>query len=189
MPDVPPPVPTLETETELQSKCLGPKTRTCILALLPAKADAEAELSEQATAALSSLAELSQKHSKRGDHLFPFFAIPAANSGSDSLKTALGLEKAGDIQLIAVNGKRSWWRQHDASKGYGNVAVESWVDSIRLDEGNKLKLPEGVVAEIKEEAKPSESPVEEKTETSETVAAKPAEETAEEKPPIIHEDL
>ena len=178
VPDVAPPLPTLETQEELQKQCLGLKTPTCILALLPKKADTEAELPEQATSALSSLADLSQKHKTRGSHLFPFFAIPATNVGGEALKSALGLE-TDEVQLIAVNGKRSWWREYGAEKGYGNIAVENWVDGIRFGEGKKQKLPEGMVG-VPSEEKPAEEKSSEEGAAEEKVA---------EKPPIIHEDL
>lgn len=94
--------------------------------------------------------------------------------------------------MIAINGKRNWWRLHDASKGFGSGAVEGWIDSIRLDEGNKLKLPEGVIAEaaeVKEEEKPAASSAAEEAKESETPAAESESESAQDKPPIVHEDL
>ena len=138
-----PAIPKLATPEELQSKCLGPKTPTCVLALLSAAADPAAELPEIAKTALASLSTLEQKHKARGSHLFPFYAIPEANIGAHSLKSSLGLD-AGVLHLIAVNGKRSWWRQYDSEKGFGEVAVEGWVDGIRFGEGKKQKLPESL---------------------------------------------
>ena len=184
VPEVAPPLPTLETQEELQKQCLGPKTPTCILALLPNKADPEAELPEQATAALSSLADLSLKHKTRGSHLFPFFAVSSTNLGGESLKSALGLS-SDEVQLIAVSGKRGWWREFGSEKGYGNIAVEGWVDGIRFGEGKKEKLPEGLVVVPGEEEKPTEeAPVEERP-----VEEINLEEEGSEKPPIIHEEL
>ena len=159
-----PAIPELATQEELQSKCLGPKTHTCILALLPPPAGPEAELADDSLAALASLGKLEQKHKARGSHLFPFFAIPAANSGGASLKASLGLD-ASTLHLIAVSGKKSWWRQYDSQQGFGDVAVEGWVDGIRFGEGKKQKLPEGVVSDV-----------------SDTTAAKAAEEEAKETP-------
>ena len=188
VPDVAPPLPTLETQEELQKQCLGPKTPTCILALLPKKTDPETELPEQATAALSSLADLSLKHKTRGSHLFPFFAVPATNIGGDALKAALGL-KPDEVQLIAVNGKRSWWREYSSEAGFGNIAVEGWVDGIRFGEGKKQKLPEGMVF-VPGEEKPAEEKASEETVEENTVDEGVAEEEkVAEKPPIIHEDL
>ncbi|KAL9015392.1 MAG: hypothetical protein Q9180_008876, partial [Flavoplaca navasiana] len=72
------------------------------------------------------------------------------------LKEALKLSDK-DIELVAVNGRRGWWRRFEG-EGYGIHSVESWVDAIRLGEGAKEKLPEGVVVEDdeKEEIKVEE---------------------------------
>ena len=145
LPDIAPPLPTLSSQRELQAKCLGPKTPTCILALLPPSAGEDTQLPESATEALASLSSISEKHKVRGSHLFPFFAIPADNEGGEALKTIL---KLGDgIQLIAVNGRRGWYRTYDSAKAHGLVEVEGWVDDLRLGEGKKDKLPEGLVAD------------------------------------------
>jgi protein disulfide-isomerase A6 len=176
VPDVPPPIATLEAQSDLQKTCLGPKTPTCLLAFLPAQSDASAEPTQEAVTALASLAELSEKHTKRGDHLFPFYAVPSSNTGGEALKTALGL--GNTVEIIAINGKRSWWRHHDSSKGFGLSAIERWIDGIRLGEGKKSKLPEGVIAE-------------EAQATSEPVSSSSTEAASEESPKskIIHEDL
>ena len=180
VPEVAPPLPSLETQEDVQAHCLGPKTPTCVLALLPAQGDA-AELSVNALAASSSLAELAQKHKARGGNLFPFYTVPAANVAAQAVRLALGLAK-DEVELLAVNGKRAWWRHYDSSKGFGAIAVENWVDGIRFGEGKKQKLPEGLVVDTPVQAKPAEeSPA----------AEKPVEEEkkAEDKPPVLHEEL
>lgn len=156
--DPPPTLPTLESAVALQSACLGPRTHTCILAVLPAPADPEATLPDSAATALASLSELDQKHKTRGSKLFPFFAIPAANPGVKALQSGLGL-KDGDVEIVAVNGRRSWWRHFAADKGFGVMELEDWIDGIRLGEGKKEKLPEGLVVELK----PAEEPISEAT--------------------------
>ena len=196
IPDVSPPLETLETLADLQSRCLSPSTHTCLLALLPAKADPEAEYPEKVTLALGSLADLAQKHKTRGDHLFPFYAVPASNLGKENLANGLGLEKSDDPQLITVNGKRKWWKSYDSSsKGFGSSAIEDWVDGMRMGEGKKHKLPSDLLAaEATSEAsssseKPSEasSPAESSTATessSDSASATESKATS-----IIHEDL
>ncbi|KAL9001857.1 MAG: hypothetical protein Q9180_010002, partial [Flavoplaca navasiana] len=101
MPDLPPPIPSLIERSLLEKTCLGPKTTTCILALLPpASGPDAATLPADATAALASLAEIREKHNERGGKLFPFFSIPAANEGQGVLKEALKLSDK-DIELVA----------------------------------------------------------------------------------------
>ena len=160
MPDLPPPIPTLVTSQDLQTTCLGAKTSTCILALLPPLPDAEMTLPESATTALASLAELAKKHAQRGSKLFPFYSVPATNPGVSNLRGLLGLTDESAIELIAVNARRSWWR-HYGSENYGLHQVEDWIDAIRLGEGQKSRLPEGLVpeeTEAAEEAAAEEQP-------------------------------
>ncbi|KAJ5934137.1 hypothetical protein N7466_003684 [Penicillium verhagenii] len=143
---VAPPAPTLATPEALESACLGAKSNTCVLALLPKTSESDAELSSTATDALSSLAEITHKHSLRGAHIFPVYAVPETNTASHALRTALGLEDSQDVEIIAVNARRGWWRQYSGEGEFGVTAVESWIDAIRLGEGSKQKLPEGIVA-------------------------------------------
>ncbi|KAL8639812.1 MAG: hypothetical protein Q9228_003200 [Teloschistes exilis] len=150
MPNVAPPIPALIERTFLEQRCLGPKTTTCILALLPLATDDEGvSLFENADTALASLAEIADKHSERGGKLFPFFSVPSRNEGQEVLRAKLGL--LGPVELVAVNARRGWYRRFDAANGYGRNAVEDWVDAIRLGEGSKEKLPEGLVVEAKVE--------------------------------------
>ena len=188
VPDVAPPLPSLETLEELQSKCLGPKTHTCLLALLPPKSDLEAELPDQVTTTLADLAELDQKHKKRGDHLFPFYVVPASNIGNEALATRLGLGKVEDVMVLAVNGKRSWYKTFDrgASKSSGS-AVEAWVDGIRLGEGKKSSLPEDLLPSATGEAQSSEEKQTSPPEAGETATEVTSSEK--ESSTIIHEDL
>ena len=175
MPDVAPPLQTLSTQAELRGQCLGPKTPTCILALLPVTPmlDDVLQLPESATSAMASLSSISEKHKVRGSHLFPFFAVPASNEGNTILREGLGLEEG--VQLVAVNGRRWWWRGYDTNKGFGKNAVEDWIDALRLGEGKKEKLPESLMTnmdmeDMTESAK-SESPVLGKTADSVTSQA------------------
>jgi protein disulfide-isomerase A6 len=147
VPSAAPPISTLASEAEVTKACLGPKTLTCVLAFLPPKsADEDSQFSEATQTALQSLADLAQKHKQRGGHLFPFYAIPAENSISASLKSALEL-RDGDIQIISVNGKRGWWMKYAVEKGFDPMAVESWIDGIRFGEGTKEKLPETLIVD------------------------------------------
>lgn len=148
------PIPTLSTIEDLESACLTPKSKTCVLALLPELKEADSELPEAARTAVSSLSDIAHKHSVRKTKLFPFYSVPAINAGSKTLRAGLGLpEDAESVEVIVLNGRRGWWRRYDPSDKaeYGLAAVEAWVDAIRLDEGSREKLPEGVIV-AKEEA-------------------------------------
>ena len=139
-----PPIPTLSTPESIQAACLAPKSGTCVLALLPAT-ESDAAPEPLVAEALDSLAEIGHKHAQRGTHLFPLYSVPTTNSVSETLRKALDLGGAGsELQIVALNARRGWWRRY-SSADFGSVAVESWVDGIRLGEGVKEKLPEGIV--------------------------------------------
>ncbi|CAI7602406.1 unnamed protein product [Penicillium pancosmium] len=147
-----PPLSTLATAESLESSCLAPKSTTCVLVLLPETSGAGAELPSTATDALSSLAEIEHKHSLRGARLFPAYSVPGVNTGSQALRTALGLEDNKKVEIIAINARRGWWRRYGNAEDFGIAAVESWVDAIRLGEGAKAKLPEGIIRDDEAEA-------------------------------------
>lgn len=145
MPDILEPIPALIEEKFLDSQCLGPKTTTCILALLPQLKDEEgAVLPVTASAALASLAEIADKHVQRQGKLFPFYSVPARNTGQAKLRDVLKLKDDTNFELVAVNTRRGWWR-HFEGEEYSTIPVEAWVDAIRLGEGQKSKLPDGLV--------------------------------------------
>ena len=152
MPDIPEPIPALIEEKYLEAQCLGLKTKTCVLALLPQPTDEEGSLPMAATAALGSLAEIADKHVQRGGNLFPFYSIPARNTGQARLRDALKLKDDKNIELVAVNSRRGWWR-HYKGEEYGTIPIEAWVDAIRLGEGSKSQLPEALVP-VEETAAP-----------------------------------
>lgn len=146
VPHVPEPIPALIEEKFLELQCLGPKTTTCILALLPQPTDDEESLlADPAQSALASLAEIADKHIQRGGKLFPFYSVPARNSGQTKLRDMLNLKDNKNVELIALNTRRGWWRHYETND-FTTISVEAWVDAIRLGEGQKSKLPEGLVA-------------------------------------------
>jgi len=138
----------LEQATALQRECLAPKSHICILALLPLKADRDALLPKQATQALISLGEVQQKHSRRHSALFPFYSVPAENELGQRVRSELGLKDAGELDIVAVNAKRGWWRRYPEDAGFSHDEVEAWVDVVRMNEGPRGKLPEGLVLEV-----------------------------------------
>ena len=203
LPDLPPPIPTLATREELQAQCLGPKTATCVVALLPSTSSDDT-LSEPAAQLSASLAELAEKHKQRGTKLFPFFTVPASNAGASGLREGLGLKSGENVELLVVNGRRGWWKGF-SGKGFGIMDVEDWIDGIRLGEGKKELLPEGLIVEetatgeakntAEESPVDAEMPAARETPVAEDTVAPVAEETPapdpepESTPVIIHEDL
>ncbi|RMZ88423.1 hypothetical protein DV736_g4346, partial [Chaetothyriales sp. CBS 134916] len=166
-PEASPPIPTLATPAELEEKCIAEKSGTCILVLLPLGTDPEALLPEPAVNALDSLAEIADKHSKRKDHTFPFYGVPAENERAKAIRTELGLGHVSDLEIIALNNKRGWWRRY-SEEGYDLVAIETFVDAIKLGEGAKQKLPDGFKGQhdtSETEAEPSASSVPESEDT------------------------
>ena len=163
IPDLPPPLATLETETEMNTHCLDSKSSTCILALLPPVSSEEAILPEGATTALASLSALVQKHKERGTKLFPFYSIPALNVGGKKLRNTLELNDGEGLAIVAVNWRRGWWKKF-SGEDFSERAVEDWVDGIRLGEGSKKKIPGWgkQEEEEKEKGKVDEEPVMEK---------------------------
>ncbi|KAI1772122.1 thioredoxin-domain-containing protein [Hypoxylon cercidicola] len=167
--EVAPPIPAITEADKLTKECLNRKAHTCVLAFVPA---AHGETAEKA---LTSLAELAFKHAHGQRHLFPFFEVHTDNDASSSLFKSL--ELSGEVEIVAVNGKRGWWRHYEGD--FSPESVESWIDAIRLSEGAKKKLPEGVVSEVAEETaeeKPAET-VEVKVEESVEVEVEPESES------------
>ncbi|KAI2700646.1 hypothetical protein CBS147317_8175 [Penicillium roqueforti] len=167
-----PPIPNLSTPESLDSACLASKSGTCVLVILPEASEPDAALPAPATEALASLAEIGHKHAQRGTHLFPLYAVPAINTRSKTLREALALADGQTVEIIALNARRGWWRRFSgADADFGAVAIESWVDAIRLGEGAKEKLPEGIVVSDEAEVKPeAEAEVEPDAETVEADA-------------------
>ncbi|OJD16622.1 protein disulfide-isomerase domain [Emergomyces pasteurianus Ep9510] len=192
-------LPIISSNEKLREACLSPKTGTCVLALVttPKKSSADSELPEKALKALGSLAEISQKHSARKGHLFPFYSVPTAVEDVGMLQTKLGLKQDVDVDVIALNAKRGWWRLYDAGEGadYSITRLEAWIDAIRLGEGSKKKLPEGAVPSEQEEVKESEKQpeAEPKKESEKEPEQKPVKEEPKQKPvkeePAGHNEL
>ncbi|KAI0203569.1 thioredoxin-domain-containing protein [Astrocystis sublimbata] len=142
---VAPPIPAITSAQALINECLHPKAHICVLAFAPASHG------ETAEKALTSLSEIALKHAQR--RLFPFFEVHTDNDAI--APTFKGLELTGDVEVIAVNAKRGWWRHYEGD--FSTASVETWIDAIRMNEGPKNKLPKAIIGEVVEEA---EKPVE-----------------------------
>ena len=132
-----PAISSLATPDELAEAALAPKKGTCILVLLPVAVDGV--LPEDAASALTSFAQIADKHLKLKDNTFPFYSVPTENEQAKLLRSGLGLSASG-LEIIAVNNKRGWWR-HFASEPNSHMDLETFVDNIKLGEGPKQKLP------------------------------------------------
>jgi protein disulfide-isomerase A6 len=133
-----PVIPVLATESELRGKCFTSTSKICALVLLPASSDSDAD-------SVKSIEKVYEKHSRRKAS-FPFYAVESTNPLTAVLRKALSLENTSGVQLLAVNAKRSWFRKF-GGKSYTIDSVEDWVDTIRMNEGKKEKLPEALTTE------------------------------------------
>ncbi|KAF6826904.1 protein disulfide-isomerase [Colletotrichum plurivorum] len=171
-----PPIPVVAAPDALQQECLNAKSHTCVLAFVPTKE------SEKAEKALKSLAEIAQKH-KGQRKLFPFFAVPEENTAGASV--VKGLSLSGEVEIVAMNARRNWWRHYEGD--FEVKSVEDWVDAIRLGEGAKQKLPDGIVVEEAEATPESTASTAATEPTPEAETEAPKEEATE--PPAEHDEL
>ncbi|CZS74543.1 unnamed protein product [Fusarium graminearum] len=130
------PISTIKSLEKLTEECLAPKSHTCVLLFTPGEAGEKA---------VESLSHLNTKYVHGGRNTIPFISIPSDSDAASTLPKALGLNDK--VNLIAINTRRNWWRQY--SGDFSLSSVESWIDAIRMGEGAKKKLPEGVVVEKK----------------------------------------
>lgn len=143
---VKPSVPSAAGAAELQSLCLNDKAKTCILAILPPD-----DASDAAMSAMSVITTLGSIHQKYGKKLFPFVSVPPSNPLAATLRSELSLGTDDTLHLVATHGKRAWYKKYPGTT-FGAQDVESWVDSIRMSEGKKEKLPESLIASGPQEA-------------------------------------
>ncbi|PFH62153.1 hypothetical protein XA68_14822 [Ophiocordyceps unilateralis] len=181
------PITAIKDKDVLVQKCLQLKSYTCVLALIPSEA------SEQGEKVVASLSQLNSKYLHGKRHLFPFFSVASDVEGTGALRDALKLGDSG-VELIVLNARRGWWRRFEGDD-LGVESVEGWIDAIRMGEGKKKTLPEGVVVEAAAET--SEAVAKEATEAAkaEKEAAKEekkgeakADDAAKESK-IVHEEL
>ncbi|KAI0097926.1 thioredoxin-domain-containing protein [Nemania sp. FL0031] len=145
------PIPVITSSQALINECLHPKAHICVLAFVPT---AHGETAEKA---LTGLSDIAFKHAQADRHLFPFFEVHTDN---DNIAPVFkGLELSSEVELVAVNAKRGWWRHYEGD--FSSASVESWIDAIRMNEGPKNKLPEAVIGEVVQESETvAEEPIE-----------------------------
>ncbi|GAB0133257.1 hypothetical protein EsDP_00001669 [Epichloe bromicola] len=150
---------TVTNKEFLTEKCLHSKANTCILAFIPVDG------SEDGAKVTASLSHLNTKYVHGHRQLFSFLAVPSQVEGVDAIRKSLGLQ--ADVELVALNARRTWWRHYQGD--FSVESVESWIDTIRMGEGSKQKLPkdvivqdsEGTPGETSTETTPREKPQEE----------------------------
>ena len=158
-----PPIPVITSEAELADACLTPKSGTCVLAFTSAKGG---DVSVQS---VESLAEVAFKYHNSKHAIFPFYAVAEEIAASTELKTALGL--TNDVDIVAINAKRGWMRKYSGDV-YTLEAIEMWIDSIRMGEGEKQVLPGILIGKTPEQVAQTTTIQVEATEPTETVSVK-----------------
>lgn len=151
------------TWDQLEEACFQPKSTTCVLVFVPSTPDSPG--AGDAEKAVMSLTQLNTKYRDGHRQTFPFIAVPDMVEKIAPLKKDLGL--TANVELIAVNARRKWWRQY--SGDFSAADVEAWVDTIRMGEGEKKKLPASVIAAEKKK------PVKENVEPEAEAEAPPKE--------------
>ncbi|KFY74443.1 hypothetical protein V499_05522 [Pseudogymnoascus sp. VKM F-103] len=158
-----PPIPVITSETELADACLTPKSGTCVLAFTSAKGG---DVSVQS---IEGLAEVAFKYHNSKHAIFPFYAVAEEVTGMPELKAALGL--TNDVDVVAINAKRGWMRKYSGDV-YTHEAIEMWIDSIRMGEGEKQVLPGILIGKTPEQVAQTTTIQVEETEPKETVSVK-----------------
>lgn len=158
-----PPIPVITSETELADACLTPKSGTCVLAFTSAKGG---DVSVQS---VESLADVAFKYQNSKHAIFPFYAVSEEINSTTELKTALGL--TNDVDVVAINAKRGWMRKYSGD-AYTVEAIEMWIDSIRMGEGEKEILPGILIGKSPEQVAQTTTIQVEETEPKETVSVK-----------------
>ncbi|KFY27932.1 hypothetical protein V493_03198 [Pseudogymnoascus sp. VKM F-4281 (FW-2241)] len=158
-----PPIQVVTSEADLADACLTPKSGTCVLAFTSAKGG---DISVQS---VESLAEVAFKYHNSKHAIFPFYAVAEEMTSTTELKTALGL--TNDVDVVAINAKRGWMRKYSGDV-YTVEAIEMWIDSIRMGEGEKQVLPGIVIGKTPEQLAQTKTIQVEETEPQETVSVK-----------------
>ncbi|OBT38796.1 hypothetical protein VE00_10637 [Pseudogymnoascus sp. WSF 3629] len=158
-----PPIPVITSEAELADACLTPKSGTCVLAFTSAKGG---DVSVQS---IESLAEVAFKYQNSKHAIFPFYAVAEEVTGMPELKAGLGL--TNDVDVVAINAKRGWMRKYSGDV-YTHEAIEMWIDSIRMGEGEKQVLPGILIGKTPEQVAQTTTIQVEETEPKETVSVK-----------------
>jgi protein disulfide-isomerase A6 len=147
-------IPAMTDDDTLRKKCLSASSKVCVLVLLPKLEAAQGEASAALLPQLKAIQDVHDKHAKRKSSL-PIYLVQPDLALVATTRKELGLKDDGHLEVIAVNGRRSWWRKYTNTE-YSVDKVEAFIDEIRMSEGTKEKIPESLIpAEegVKEEGK------------------------------------
>lgn len=134
---------TITDDITLREKCLSSTSKICALVMLPKMETAKGEASAALIPNLKAIQDVHDKHAKRKAS-FPMYLVQPDLALALKLRSDLGLGSDGVLEMIAVNAKKSWWRKYSSTE-YSVDNVEAWIDSIRMNEGQKDKLPESLI--------------------------------------------
>ncbi|KAM0816434.1 putative Thioredoxin domain-containing protein [Seiridium cardinale] len=155
----------IDNAIELTKKCLNPKAGICVLAFVPKDHDEDAEK------ALLGLRQANVKEEHGPRPIFPAYEVHTDDANVASMLESFHLEKKTEI--IALNGKRGWWRLYEGDYSYQSLV--DWFDVIRLNEGGKRTLPDIKIFVAEDDAPPAAETVEVKVEEEVKVEAGEAE--------------
>ncbi len=154
-------LPRLESLETLRQKCLQPSSGISVLLLAPEPRDGDNGLSEPAVQALDALVAVARKHAQRNAKLWPFYVVTNEESTASQIAVHLDLEQASQPTIVAIHGKKGWWKTY-AGSSFTTDDVEAWIDSVRMGEGAKKKLPPALLdvpaAKLSTETAPEPSP-------------------------------
>ena len=179
-----PAIPAIVESGKLTEKCLNKKSKTCVLALVPATHG------EAAENAVGSLSQIAFHYARRQQHIFPFYEVHTDVAEAAALLASLGLTESGsesgsEVEVLAINAKKNWWRRYEGE--LKQDLIDAWIDAIRLDEGAKQRFPEGVIGEAVEVKVEEEVKIEVEPETDTETETKGADPTPE--ATVEHEEL
>jgi len=156
-----PAIPELVDEESLSEACFGPKSKTCVLAIVAPSPGDPAE--DPALIGLNAVSEKVSSTTKT----FKFYRVSSESTHSKALVEALNLLNETP-SVVAVNGHRRWYRVFSATPDIPSLLA--WLDAITMGDVKKHKLPkEFMHTSIKKEKSktmdipPVEPPVEEAT--------------------------
>ncbi|TQS35130.1 hypothetical protein Golomagni_04459 [Golovinomyces magnicellulatus] len=137
------PLVVLDKKDELIGTCLGLKTGTCLLVFSPESAD------KNTLSLIDAMTQITHKRKQHKRSSIPAYILPESNPKYATLKDVLSLTDKAEV--IAINGKRSWWRHLTnvdfASPSTVESSLDTWMSSIQLGEGEKMTLPASLIIE------------------------------------------
>lgn len=147
-----PVIPELADEASLSETCFGPKSKTCVLAIV---APYTGDVTENP--ALTGLNGASEQVS-RTTKAFKFYRVSSELAHGKALVETLGLSNENP-SVITVNGHRRWYRVFSGVPD--TPSLLAWLDGIAMGDVKKQKLPkEFLQPSIEEEEVPMPSETE-----------------------------